>query len=95
MQAVQEPKPEIDSDAAELIRQLVSALLWPVCLTDAEATIEEQEEIQEQATRKIMNRQKQGEALAAESEQKATLAAIEHKTLIRSRTEAAGKRQRY
>eukprot|EP00434_Breviolum_minutum_P024935 symbB.v1.2.022024.t1/scaffold1885.1/size149428/5 len=87
VQAVQESKPDIDSDVAELIRQLVTALLWPVvlreCLTDAEATIKEQEEIQEQATREIIDLQKQCDTLAAESEeQKAALeAAREQKTL--------------
>lgn len=91
VQAVQQAKPEIDSDVAELIRQLVTALLWPVvlreCLTDAEATIKEQEEIQEQATREIIDLQKQCDTLAAESEEhKAALeAAREQKTL----TEAA------
>ena len=98
MQAVQESKPEIDSDVAELIRQLVTALLWPVCLTDAEATSKRSKRKFKDRLLgycKIMNLQKQGEALAAESEQKAALAAIENKTLIRNRTEAAGKRRRY
>ena len=91
VQAVQQAKPEIDSDVAELIRQLVTALLWPVvlreCLTDAEATIKEQEEIQEQATREIIDLQKQCDTLASESEgHKAALeAARQQKTL----TEAA------
>eukprot|EP00438_Fugacium_kawagutii_P013342 Skav233511 [mRNA] locus=scaffold2242:27440:30105:- [translate_table: standard] len=87
VQAVQESKPEIDSDVAELIRQLCTALLWPVvlreCLTDAEATIKEQEEIQEQATREIIDLQKQCDTLFAESEEhKAALeAAREQKSL--------------
>ena len=87
VQAVQQSKPDIDSDVAELIRQLVTALRWPVVLrerlADAEATMKEQEEIQEEALREIIDLQKQCDTLTAESEEhKAALqAAKEQKSL--------------
>ncbi|CAK9002807.1 unnamed protein product [Durusdinium trenchii] len=87
VQAVQQSKPDIDSDVAELIRQLVTALRWPVVLrerlADAEATMKEQEEIQEEALREIIDLQKQCDTLTAESEEQKTAlaAAKEQKSL--------------
>ena len=73
VQAVQKSRPQVDGDLAELIRQLVTALRWPVVLrerlADAEQTVKEQEEIQEQALREIIDLQKQNDSLAAEKEE--------------------------
>jgi len=87
VQAVQQSKPDIDADVAELIRQLVTALRWPVVLrerlADAEATVKEQEEIQEQALREIIDLQKKCDTLEAESEeQKVALEAAKQQTAL-------------
>eukprot|EP00439_Symbiodinium_sp_Y106_P064267 s1862_g10.t1 len=87
VQAVQKSKPGIDSEVAELIRQLVTALRWPVVLrerlADAEATVKEQEEIQEQALREIVDLQKKCDTLESESQehQEALKRAQEQKAL--------------
>lgn len=85
--AVQQAKPKVDAEVAGLIQKLVTALRWPLVLrerlADAEQTVKEQEEIQEQALYEIIELQKKcdeqdSEKLAADEE------AARHKQLADS-----------
>mmetsp|Transcript_20487 Transcript_20487/g.36800 ORF Transcript_20487/g.36800 Transcript_20487/m.36800 type:complete len:877 (-) Transcript_20487:159-2789(-) len=87
VQAVQEAKPAVDAETAELIRKLVTALRWPMVLrerlADAEEIAREQEEIQEQALHEIIELQKKNDDVeAALKERKAAdEAAAKQRTL--------------
>lgn len=73
--AVQQAKPKVDAEVAGLIQKLVTALRWPLVLrerlADAEQTVKEQEEIQEQALYEIIEFQKKCDELASEKEEAA------------------------
>ncbi|CAE8614226.1 unnamed protein product, partial [Polarella glacialis] len=61
VEAVQKAKPQVDAQVATLIKQLVTALRWPVVLrerlADAEESVKENEELQEQALQAIIDLQ--------------------------------------